>query len=147
MGWVVLLPTAAVWFVVSKRVRLRRGAAAVSVAVMLLAAIAGCGFAYTFAGRWFAELVAWVGRILANITGEGGIAGGIAVGFTLLLALTAVADIACDRRADRAAQVSAFLMPVALMLVVGGSLGDSGGAAVESVTSQVSAFFTQIGGA
>jgi hypothetical protein len=147
MGWVVLLPTAAVWFVVSKGGRLRRGAAAVSVAVMLLAAIAGCGFAYTFAGRWFAELVAWIGRILANITGEAGIASGIAVALTLLLMLTAVADIACDRRADRAAQVSAFLMPVALALVAGGSLGASGGTAVESVTSQVSAFMSQIGGA
>lgn len=148
MGWVVLLPTAAVWWVVNKKVNPRgRGASAVSVITMLLAAIAGCGLAYTFAGRWVATLVDWVGRMLANLTGEAGIAAGVAIAVTLFLLLFAVADIAYDKRADRGAQFSAFLMPTMLALVAGGTLGATGGDAVSQVTANVSTFFAQIGGA
>jgi lysylphosphatidylglycerol synthetase-like protein (DUF2156 family) len=148
MGWVVLLPTAAVWWVVHKKVNPRgRGASSVSILTMLLAAVAGCGLAYTFAGRWVAAFVAWVGQVLANITGESGIASGAAVAVTLLVFLFAVADIAYDRRADRGAQFSAFLMPTLLALVIGGSLGETGGGAVQEVTTNVAAFMSQIGGA
>lgn len=148
MGWVVLLPTAAVWWVVNKKVNPRgRGASAVSVITMLLAAIAGCGLAYTFAGRWIATLVGWAGRMLANLTGEAGIAAGVAIAVTLFLLLFAVADIAYDKRADRGAQFSAFLMPTMLALVAGGTLGATGGDAVSQVTANVSTFFAQIGGA
>jgi hypothetical protein len=148
MGWVVLLPTAAVWWVVNKRVNPHgKGASAVSVIAMLLAAVAGCGLAYTFAGRWLAAGVAWFGRFLANLTGEAGIASGIAIAVTLLVVFIAVADIAYDKKADRGAQMSAFLMPTLLALVIGGSLGATGGGAVQEVTANVSTFMSQIGGA
>lgn len=148
MGWVVLLPTAAVWWVVNKKVNPRgRAASAVSIITMLLAAIAGCGLAYTFAGRWLAAGVAWSGRVLADITGEPGITSGIAIAVTLLVLLMAVADVAYDKRADNGAQISAFLMPTLLALVIGGSLGATGGDAVQQVTSNVAAFMGQIGGA
>lgn len=148
MGWVVLLPTAAVWWVVNRKVNPHgRGASAVSVITMLLAAIAGCGLAYTFAGRWIAAAVAWLGRFLANMTGEAGIASGIAIAVTLLVLLIAVADIAYDKKADRGAQMSAFFMPTLLALVIGGSLGATGGGAVQEVTTNVSTFMGQIGGA
>lgn len=148
MGWIVLLPTAAVWWVVNKKVNPRgRSATAVSIITMLLAAIAGCGLAYTFAGRWIAAAVAWVGRFLANLTGEAAIATGLAIAVTLLVLLIAVADIAYDKRADRGAQMSAFLMPTLLALVIGGSLGATGGGAVQEVTTNVSTFMSEIGGA
>lgn len=148
MGWVVLLPTAAVWWVVNKKVNPRgRGASTVSIITMLLAAIAGCGLAYTFAGRWIAAFVSWFGRMLASLTGEGGIAAGVAIAVTVALLLFAIADIAYDRRADKGAQFSAFLMPTMLALVIGGTLGQTGGGAVSSVTSQVAAFVSQMGGA
>jgi hypothetical protein len=137
-----------VWWVVNKKVNPRgRGASTVSIITMLLAAVAGCGLAYTFAGRWVAAVVSWVGRILANITGEGGVAAGVAIAVTLALLGFAIADIAYDRRADKGAQFSAFLMPTMLALVIGGTLGQTGGGAVSSVTSQVAAFVSQIGGA
>lgn len=148
MGWVVLLPTAAVWWVVNKKVNPRgRSASAVSIITMLLAATAGCGLAYTFAGRWIAAFVAWVGRFLANLTGEAGIASGVAIAVTLLVLLVAVADIAYDKRADKGAQFSAFLMPTLVALVIGGSLGATGGGAVQEVTNNVASFMSQIGGA
>lgn len=149
MGWVVLLPTAAVWWVVNRKVNPRggRGASAVSIITMLLAATAGCGLAYTFAGRWIAAFVSWVGRFLADMTGEAGIAAGVAIAATLLVLLIAVADIAYDKRADKGAQFSAFLMPTLLALVIGGSLGATGGGAVQEVTTNVSTFMGQIGGA
>lgn len=148
MGWVVLLPTAVVWWVVHKKVNPRgRGASAASIATMVLAAIAGCGLAYTFAGRWVATLIGWGGRMLANVTGEAGIATGFAIALTLAALLVAVADIAYDKRADRGAQFAAFMMPTLLALVAGGTLGATGGDAVSQITTNVSAFFTQIGGA
>lgn len=148
MGWVVLLPTCAVWWVVNKKVNPRgRGASTVSIVTMILAAIAGCGLAYTFVGRWVATAVAWVGRMLANLTGETGIAAGVAIAITIGLLLFAAADIAYDKRADKGAQFSAFLMPTMLALVAGGTLGATGGDAVSQITANVSAFFTQMGGA
>lgn len=148
MGWVVLLPTAAVWWVVNKKVNPHgRSASIVSIITMLLAAIAGCGLAYTFAGRWIAAFVSWVGRFLASLTGEAGIASGVAIAVTLLVLLIAVADIAYDKRADKGAQMSAFLMPTLLALVIGGSLGATGGGAVQEVTTNVATFVSQIGGA
>lgn len=148
MGWVVLLPTAVVWWVVNKRVNPHgRGASAVSVITMLLAAIAGCGLAYTFAGRWIAAAIGWFGNLLANLTGEAGIAAGFAIAVTLFTLLVAVADIAYDKKADRGAQFAAFFMPTLLALVIGGSLGATGGGAVQEVTTNVSTFMSQIGGA
>lgn len=146
MGWLVLLSTSAVWWVTNKKVNPRRGAHIVSIITMLLAAIAGCGLAFTVLGRWLATVVSWAGRTLASIFGEPGIASGFAIGLTLLVLLFAVADIAYDRVADKGAQFAAFFTPTLLALVIGGSLGSTGGAAVESVTSQVASFMTQLGG-
>lgn len=148
MGWVVLLPTAAVWWVVNKKVNPHgKSASAVSILTMLLAAVAGCGLAYTFAGRWIATGIAWAGRILANLTGEASIATGLAIAVTLFALLVAVADIAYDKKADRGAQFAAFMMPTLVALVIGGSLGATGGGAVHEVTTNVSSFMGQIGGA
>ena len=148
MGWVVLLPTAVVWWVVNKRVNPNgRGAKAVSILTMVLAAIAGCGLAYTFAGRWIAAGIDWFGHLLANLTGEASIAAGFAIAVTLFALLVAVADIAYDKKADRGAQFAAFVMPTLLALVIGGSLGQTGGGAVQEVTTNVSSFMSQIGGA
>lgn len=148
MGWVVLLPTAVVWWVVHKRVNPRgKGGTAVSVITMLLAAIAGCGFVYTFGARWVATGIAWFGKILASTTGEAGIATGFAIAVSLFALLVAVADIAYDKKADRGAQFAAFMMPTLLALVAGGQLGATGGDAVAQVAANVQAFFTQMGGA
>ncbi|TYK45123.1 hypothetical protein [Actinomadura decatromicini] len=150
MGWVVLLPTAAVWWVINRKVSPKRPGLAtmVSIATMALAWIAGCGLAYTFAGRWIATIVSsWAGGGLARITGEPGIRAGFVIAVTLLAVLIAVVDIAQDRRADGGAQFSAFFMPTLLALVVGGTLGETGGGAVQSVTSQVAMLVSQIGGA
>ena len=148
MGWVVLLPTAAVWWVVNKKVNPHgKSASAVSILTMLLAAVAGCGLAYTFAGRWIATVIAWFGRLLANLTGEASIATGLAIAVTLFALLAAVADIAYDKKADRGAQFAAFVMPTLVALVIGGSLGQTGGGAVHEVTTNVSSFMGQIGGA
>lgn len=148
MGWIVLLPTAAVWWVVNKKVNPRRPglATAVSVITMVLAWVAGCGLAYTFLGRFIAAGLSWLGSGIASITGEPGFRAGFVIAVTLITLLIAVIDVAQDRRADGSAQFSAFFMPTLLALVIGGSLGATGGSAVQQVTTNVSTLMAQIGG-
>lgn len=147
MGWLVLLPAAGLLFVINKRVNPRgKGRDTVAVLTMLVAAIAGCGLAATFLGRLFAALITWVGSMLSNITGEGGFATGLAIAVGILLVGIAVADIAFDRQADSGAQMAAILFPTVLALVVGGTMGATGGDAVQAVQAEMASFITQLGG-
>lgn len=146
MGWVVFIAALAMLYVFNKRVNPRRGQNAVAVATMLLAGIAGCGMAFTFVGRWLAAIVSWAGRIAANLANEPGVALAVSIGVTLLMAGIAVADISFDKRADKGAQFAALLMPTLLAVVIGGSLGHTGGDAVRTVNTSVASFVTQLGG-
>lgn len=148
MGWVVLLPTVALWWLVAKKINPRRPmlAMVVQVTTMVLAWVAGCGLAFTFVGRFIASAVSAFGGFLASITGEAGVRPGIIIAVTLVTLGIAVIDVAQDRRADGGAQFSAFVMPTLLALAVGGTLGATGGSAVQQVTTHVSTLVAQIGG-
>ncbi|REF00340.1 hypothetical protein [Thermomonospora umbrina] len=147
MGWLVLLPAAGLLFVINKRVNPKgRGRDAVAVLTMLVAVIAGCGLAATFLGQWFAALISWSGNTMSNVTGEGGFATGLAIAVAIILVGVAVADIAFDRVADNGAQMAAVLFPTVLALVVGGSMGATGGDAVTAVQAEMASFFSQLGG-
>lgn len=139
-GWGLLIPALAVLYVLNKRVNPRKGQSAVAIATMTFAFLAGCGLAFTFLGQWLAALVGLPGRFSQEI----GI--GFAVGVTLLMAGIMVADISCDKRADKGAQFAAIVTPTLLALVVGGFLGQTGGGAVRTVNSEVSSVMAQIGG-
>lgn len=142
MGWLVALPTLALLYLFNKKVNPRgKGQTAVSVLTMLIAFCAGCGLAYTFIGNWFAALVA----LVQKISGDGNVQLGIALGVAVLLVGTAVFDIAFDRVADMPAQMAALLMPTVLLLVIGGSLGQTGGAAVETTKVQLSTVWSGMG--
>lgn len=145
MGWVVLLPALALLHVFNKRVNPRKGQNAVSVITMGLAIVAGCGLAYTFAGQWIAGFVSWVGSLLSNLSGQN-VALGVSIGITLLLVGIAVADIAFDKRADKGAQIAAVLFPTLVALVIGGSMGKTGGDAIKTVNTQMASFVTKAGG-
>jgi hypothetical protein len=145
MGWTVLLPALAVLHVFNKRVNPRKGQNAVAVITMLLAIVAGCGLAYTFAGQWLAGFVSWLGSLLSNLFGQNA-AIGLSIGLTLLLVGVAVCDIAFDKRADKGAQIAAVLFPTLVALVIGGSMGKTGGDAVKTVNTQMASFVTKAGG-
>jgi hypothetical protein len=147
MGWLVLLPALGLLYVINKKVNPRgRGRDAVAVITMVVAAVAGCGLAATFLGRLFAALIGWVGSMLSNMTGEAGFATGLAIAIGILLVGIAVADIAFDRAADSGAQMSAVLFPTVVALVIGGTMGATGGDAVNAVQTEVASFLTQLGG-
>lgn len=140
-GFAVMLPALALRWVINKRVNLRgKGQTAVSVLVMVVSVIAGLGMAYTFLG----DLIAW------GIGGVSSFAPALKVGIPLALTIAAagvaIADIACDRRADNAAQISAILAPTLLALVIAGSIGSSGSSVVHNGYQQVRTQVAKMGG-
>lgn len=153
MGWIVLLPTLAVLYVVNKRikgrVKLPRKLSRrqqildniVNVTVVMLAAFAGCGLTVTFLGGWIAACVGIPGAIFGSTIGMA-----FAIAVTLVLCGTAVADILADKSADSGAQVAAFLAPTLLALVIGGVMGHTGRDAVHTVNTEMASIVTQIGG-
>jgi hypothetical protein len=147
MGWLVMLPAAALLWVINKRVNFGgKGKDAVAVITMAVAFIVGCGLADTFLGRLFAGLISGTGSILSNVTGEAGFTTGIAIATAIALVGVAFADIACDREADSGAQLAAILFPTVVYLVVGGTMGHTGGEAVEAVNTQMAQIFSGLGG-
>lgn len=152
MGWVVALPALATLWALNKKFRGKggkgRGKAKTIIALVTMgtAAVAGCGIAYTFAGRWLAGLVGWVSGTAAGVAGEAGIAMAIPIAITVGLVLVAAADLAYDRVADKGAQIAVAVLPTMLFLVVGGALGETGGEAVRTVTTQMSTVIGQLGG-
>lgn len=146
-GWVVLLPALALWRVVNKRANPKGKAKKnVSVLVMVIAAAAGVGLAYTVLGEWLGALIGWMGSSLENVTHSPEARIGVAVALVVLAVGTAVLDIAFDRNADRPAQYAALFMPTLLLLVIGGSMGKSGGDAVHASYGKLASIVHQIGG-
>lgn len=142
MGWLVALPTLAALYVINKRVNPRnRGRIIVAVITMLVAAAAGCGLAYTFAGDWTAGAISWVGGFFHN----NDTAAGLNIALVVLFGGIAVADIAFDRTADKGAQFAAIIMPTLLALVIGGSLGKTGGDAVKATRDHMATMYSQLG--
>ena len=145
-GWLIALPFLVALRVINKRFKGKGQAkTAVSVVTMSVAFIAGCGLAFTFAGEWFAAALSFGARVAGKVSPDLGAA--IPIAATVLAVLVAVADLAYDRKADRGAQIAAVLMPTLLALVVGGSMGATGGEAVRTVNSSVTSFMSQLGGA
>lgn len=143
MGWLVLLSASALLFVINKRVNVRGGGRIgdiISVVTMLVAIIAGCGFAYTVLGRLFAGLVNGIGSVAAKFGGSGA-ALGVSIATMIILVGIAVCDILCDRKADGGAQIAAYLFPTVLALVIGGSMG----VPVETVLHEVGGAVSQLG--
>lgn len=148
MGWAVLLPGLAALFVFNKKVNpKRRGQNLVAILTVAIAVIAGCGLALTFGGQWVAGIVGWIGSMLASLTGVGHwMEVGVSIAVTGLMVLWVWADVSFDKTADKGAQFAALVMPTLVFLVAGGLMGQKGGAAVETVTSQVASFMVQLGG-
>lgn len=140
-GWAVLLPGIALLVVFNKWVNPQKGENYVAIATVLIAAAAGCGLADLFLGHWIADLIAWLG----STAGGGKVELGINVSIAILLIGAVVCDIAFDKKADKAAQISALLLPTILALVVGGALHQRGGDAVDSVRAKMVSFVTQAG--
>ncbi|TDD97680.1 hypothetical protein [Actinomadura rubrisoli] len=145
MGWVVLLAGLATLYVFNKRVNSQRNAKAVAVITMLLAATAGCGLAHTVVGKGVAGSVSFVGKGAADLADEPDLVLAVSVAVTIIMVGIAVADISFDKQADKGAQFAAVVMPTLLALVIGGSLGKTGGDAVETVNTKVAAFVSDLG--
>ena len=139
-GWALMIPALAVLYVLNKRVNVRRGQGVVAIITMVIAGIAGCGLVFTFLGTWLAAVVGLPAKFNPEI------GTGVAIGATLLMAGIAIADIACDKTADKGAQFAAIVTPTLLVLVVGGAMGQTGGEAVRTVNSEMSSIVMQIGG-
>jgi hypothetical protein len=145
MGWLVALPAMAVLYALNKRIKGKqkgRGKAVVALFTLAVAAVVGCGLAYTFLGRWFAGILRWGAGLL-----PGDVSAAIPVAVTVLVLLWASADVLYDRVADRGAQICAVMLPTLLYLVVGGALGAQGGDVVHQVNTEMAAWVRQLGGA
>jgi hypothetical protein len=149
MGFIVALPCMAVLYVLNKRIKGKQKGkqpkAIVSIFTLLVAFAVGCGLAYSFAGRWFADLVSFGGRFISSIS-HTHLTNAIALALTLLAILWASADVLYDRKADKGAQIAVVLLPTLLALVVGGQLGASGGNAVQTSFDQLFSLVGQMGG-
>lgn len=146
MGWIVLLPALAVLYVFNRRVNPKKvGKKAVAVMTMGLAVVAGCGLTFTFAGQWLAAFVSWVGSACSNLSGQD-VALGVSIAVTVLMVGIVAADIAFDKKADKGAQMAGILFPTLVALVIGGSMGKTGGDAVKTVNTQMASFVTKAGG-
>lgn len=138
MGWIVLLPSLAVWRVLSKRIKLKgKGKKGVNVAVMVTAFVAGCGLSLT----WLAGVFVWPFSLLPS----GGVRIGLSAAAVILAVGVMIGDIAGDKQADRPAQWAAFLAPTFLMLLAGGVVGAAAGDVRAEVIGQVGQFFSQLG--
>lgn len=147
MGWVVLGAGLAMLYVFNKRVNpYGKGTKAVAIITMLLAAIAGCGLAYTVGGKWIAGGIGFVGKGLAEVAHEPNLVLAVSVTVTVVTVGVAVADISFDKKADKGAQFAAVLMPTLLALVIGGSMGKTGGDAVQTVNDRVGSIVKDLGG-
>jgi hypothetical protein len=145
MGWLVALPCLAVLFVLNKKgggFRKPQLRTAVQILKMLAAAGAGCGFVITFVGAWTAGGIS----SFEGLFNDWHVALGISVALVIVAGGIALLDIAADRVADRPAQYMAMLLPTLLALVVGGSLGKTGGDAVHEARNRLSSVVMTIGG-
>jgi hypothetical protein len=111
---------------------------------MVVALAAGCGLCFTFVGSWYATLISWSARMLGDIAGAD-LSWALPLALTLLMLGWAAGDILADRKADKGAQFAALVLPTLLVLVVGGTLGHTGGDAVNTAYDQLQAKMTQLG--
>ncbi|MFC5186995.1 hypothetical protein [Actinomadura harenae] len=144
VGLVVALPALLVLVALNKKhkgkPKNKLAKAVIAALVLLMAFTVGCGFAYSFVGRWIASGVSG----LAHLIGAGG---GLAIGLTVVGILWATADVMYDRKADKGAQGWLIFLPTLLALVVGGQLGATGGQAVAVFFDHAHTFLAQMGGA
>lgn len=146
MGWIVALVALAVLIPLNKRYKGKQKNKQVKTGVTLFilatAFTVGCGFAFTIIGRWFAAALMWVFEVFpAEATAA------LPVAVTVLVLLSASADVLYDRKADKTALGCFIVLPILLYLVVGGSLGVQGGDIVQQVNVQVAQWVRTTGGA
>ncbi|MCP2340188.1 hypothetical protein [Actinomadura rupiterrae] len=144
VGLVVALPALLVLIALNKKhkgkPKNKLAKAIIGIAILLMAFTVGCGFAYSFVGRWAAAAVSTAaGWISAG--------GGLAIGLTVVGILWATADVMYDRKADKGAQGWLIVLPTLLALVVGGQMGATGGHAVAVFFDQAHTLLTRMGGA
>jgi hypothetical protein len=160
MGWIILLPSLAVWRILSKRVNVGGGGGAtvggrgarggggggggargklrsiLNVVVMLTAAVAGFGLALTWVAGWLVKPFSWGGHNLQVA---------LAAAVIILAVGTALVDIGVDRQADKPAQWAAFLAPTFVLLLAGGFVGATGDQVSDFVVANVGAWFQNLG--
>jgi tellurite resistance protein TehA-like permease len=145
MGFVVALPAlAALWVLMSRKLKKLKSKKGFPVLIMAVALAAGVGLCFTFVGSGIAAGVALLVKLASSFTSADlSWAGPLAI--TLLFLGWAIGDIASDRKADKGAVFSALILPTLLVLVVGGSLGAVGGNAVQETFTQLQALVAHLG--
>lgn len=148
LGAVVLIPALAILWVLTRRMKPKNKGGKKLVSFGKLAAVwfVGVGIALTFAGRWLAAGFSWAANWVGAHVGLGDITLPAAVGALIIAAGVLVADIVWDRKADAAALASAAVLPTLFALMLGGAVGETGGAAVEQSAQMFANFVMRAGG-
>jgi energy-converting hydrogenase Eha subunit A len=151
LGIVVALPATALLLVLNKKFKgkpkNKHFKISISLAILLVSFVLGCGIAYCFLGHWIAAILSFLAGILSAIFHQHEIAVAVPFALAILAIGWATADIAFDRKADKGAQISLIILPVLLCLMIGGQFGASGSNAVSVTFDQAFHLIGQMGGA
>jgi uncharacterized membrane protein (DUF485 family) len=151
LGIVVALPATALLLVLNKKFKgkpkNKQFKMSISLAILLVAFVLGCGLAYCVLGHWIAAIISFGAGLLAAVLHQQEITSAVPFALALLAIGWATADVAFDRKADKGAQVSLIILPVLVCLMIGGSLGASGSNAVSVTFDRAFQLIGQMGGA